>query len=576
MRWQELRPLFIAEEGIHEMDQEAATPTTRPAPRRRWLIAVAIVATGLVCHALVNNALSENPTFAKIGSLIVWSSNAFLLLLWWIFLSGWSLRVRLAGCGVLVVILVGLAAVFRLDGTDGNMVPRFAWRWSPTRDEVARQYFQGQNAPAPIASEQPAVAEATDWTIDENDWPGFRGPLRDGIFRAGSIRIDWDENPPKELWRHPVGRGWSSFAVVNGLAFTQEQRDSGEAIVCYDVETGEQVWIHIDDDRFSVTEAQGGDGPRATPQIDGEYLYSLGGTGVLNCLDARTGKRVWSTNILKEAGGEGSTAPNIEWGMAGSPWIEGDLVLVNPGGSEGRSLLAIDKTTGRVQWVAGTYPASYAGVRVEELLGERVVLVYHAQGLTAHSLDGGRELWTVPWQNFAKVNATQPIVVADNTVLFGSGYGMGTVRLAVSRSDDAWSTETVWKTTRLKQKFNDAILWKDHLYGLDDGIMTCVSVDDGSVAWKSGRYGYGQVVLLADQELLLIMTEEGDVLLIPAAPERPKELARFKALEGICWNHPVVSEGRLLVRNGAEAACFDVSLPKTAAAEAEVPENSAE
>jgi len=527
----------------------------KTAPRQRWLISVGILLLGVICFAAAQWIFRENSTFAKMAGLIIVLSNIFLQLLWWTFLSGWSWRVRLTGLGLLAAGLAVLAAVFRLDGADGDMMPRFAYRWSPSRDELAANYFNENAAPVAPAAEEETLPELT---ITSADWPGFRGAKRDGIVRDLRIRTDWSANPPKELWRHPIGRGWSSFAVVGDLAFTQEQRPQGEAIVCYDLLTGRENWSHFDDARFAVTEAQGGDGPRATPLIEGNRLYALGGTGILNCLDARTGKPVWSRNILEDAGQPGQLAPNIEWGMSGSPWIEGQFVLMNPGGTAGRSVIAYDKDNGKIIWANGQYPASYAGVRVETLQGERVALVFHAKGLSSHALADGREQWMSPWENFAQVNSTQPIVPDEETVLFGSGYGQGTVRLKVQKQGTEWTTETEWKSNRLKQKFNDAILWKEHLYGLDDGILTCLDANTGKVAWKLGRYGYGQILLLAEQELLLVQAEDGAVLLLPATPKRPDEIAKITVLEGICWNHPVLVNGKLLVRNGAEAACFEV------------------
>ena len=520
-----------------------------------------MIGVGLLCVAcLAQGALWartwEDPTNFKMSILYVWPAALFSLLIWWAFFSGWSADVRFGSVAAGLVCVIGFFVLFRLERFDGDMTPtRISFRWSITPDQQARQYLEQQPAAAPDSSAAAAVNEPL--VADKNDWPGYRGPARNGIIRGVKLRTDWSVRPPKNLWRHPVGRAWSSFAVIGDFAFTQEQRDENEAVVAYRFSDGQQVWTHLDKARFAASAAQGGIGPRATPQFDNGKLYTLGATGILNCLDARTGQRIWSTDILKDAGTPGKPFPNLGWGMAGSPLIVDQLVIVNPGGLNGNSVAAYDKESGRKIWSGGDRPATYASPSIATLQGQRVVLTPVADGLTAHSLKTGRELWFFPLTNSAKVCGALPVVLNGESLLFGIGYGEGTVRLKVTRTGEDWSVSPTWHSNRFRPKFNDFVVRDGYAYGLDDGTLTCLNVETGKIQWKSGRYGYGQVLLLDD--VLLIVSEDGDIVQVPAQPTKPEELARFTALEKwITWNQPVLIRGKLLVRNAHEAACFDL------------------
>jgi outer membrane protein assembly factor BamB len=233
-------------------------------------------------------------------------------------------------------------------------------------------------------------------------------------------------------------------------------------------------------------------------------------------------------------------------------------VIVNPGGKDGQSVAAYDKLSGKRVWSGGNRISSYGSLRAETLLGEGIILVPLGEGLAGHSLADGSELWFFPWMSGPKVNAAQPLVVADNSLLFGCGYGIGTVRLDLARDGTNWTVTQRWHSNRFRPKFNDFVLHEGHVYGLDDGTLTCLDIESGKVKWKSGRYGYGQLLLV--DETLLILSETGRVVLVPASPSRPEETASFQALssEYFTWNHPVLVRGKLLVRNAHEAACFEL------------------
>ena len=527
--------------------------------RYRWHAAATIFSLGVIAQALLWTIWQGNRTFQVFSVLYVWPADLFVLLLWWLFWPGCRLRTRLLGVVILGGIAGLLGALLRIDDVGGDMVPQITWSWQPTAEQSAVEYWEKQELAA-AAKEDPAASGTAEsaaseaWWLGKEDWPGFRGPDRDGVVTDADIRTDWNARPPAVIWKHPVGAGWSSFAVVGGRAYTQEQLGDDEAVVCYDFASGNPLWKHTD--RAHFDETVGGPGPRATPTFSQGRIYSLGATGILNCLDAMTGTPLWTTNILKDA-----QAKNLNWGMAGSPLVLGGLadgtVIVNPGGQPNKSVIAYDAQTGKVVWTAPGGPAGYTAARLVELAGMRQLLVFHGTGLQSYDPDGGKVLWQVPWENSPQVNAVVPLVIDDHHLFFGTGYSVGSASIAVERSaDGTWTTKTEWTSNLLKLKFNGAVIHDGFVYGLDEGILTCLDLSTGKRVWKKGRYGYGQILLVDDW--LLIQAESGEVVLLAASPDRPEETARFQALEGKTWNHPVLVQGRLLVRNAREAACYDL------------------
>lgn len=446
------------------------------------------------------------------------------------------------------------------------------------RGRKLRQYFKQRSTTIPAPANSEATSETSEIKISEikpfvlvateGDWPGFRGPRRDGIVQNGSLRRNWETVPPRELWRHPLGRAWSSFAVVGNYAFTQEQRDENECVVAYDLNTGSELWVHEDKAILSIVDANGGPGPHATPQFADGKLYTLGGTGILNCLDAASGKCLWSNNILDDASGGKTPVRNIEWGMSSSPLVVDNLVIVVPGGTEqeagigyNKGVAAYDVKTGKLEWASGIHQASYGSPRVETIGGIRQLLITHANGLSGYAFDGmnrGDELWFFPLENPPKVNSSMPWLLEDQSVLFGTGYGVGTGCFEIQDENGKWNIKRRWMSNRFRPKFNDFFVRDGHIYGLDDGILACMEVKTGTLQWRAGRYGYGQMLLVDD--ILLVITEDGDLVLVPATPSKPEPVATFKALDsGFCWNYPVLVRGKLLLRNAVEAVCFDVS-----------------
>ena len=394
------------------------------------------------------------------------------------------------------------------------------------------------------------TAQHTDVT-QASSWPGFRGQDRDGVYRE-SIRLSWEGLAP--MWKKPIGGGRASFAVAGGRAFTIEQRRRDEVVAAYDVMTGRELWTNAWPERFSYWMG-GGEGPRATPAWADGFVFALGARGELRCLDAATGRLVWRTDILKDAG-----AKNLSWGMAGSPLIAGDAVIVLPGGPAGRSIAAYDRRTGKRLWTALDDKTAYVSPMQVTLGGVPQFLVVSAKRLVGLSLDRRDVLWEFPWKTGHDASAAQPIVIGEQRVFYSSGYGAGAVVVELTKAGDRFAVREVWRNIRMKNRQSSSVLHDGFIYGLDEGILACLDGATGELKWKGGRYGHGQLLLAGGH--LVVTTEDGELVLVAATPEKLQELARVPALDGETWNVPAFAGGILLVRNTKEMAAFDLRVQR--------------
>ncbi|QDT98808.1 PQQ-binding-like beta-propeller repeat protein [Gimesia aquarii] len=539
------------DQSVKVSDQ--VSPESIPTRKLRWKWGLAILFAGIGFTIYQWFQLAPDRTyqvFAVYGGI----RNIFIgLLIWWMLISGISWKVRFKGLLGTILFFVLFFSLLRVESFEGDMVPRFQFRFLPTAEQRAEKYFE-QAAKMP----QESNADSSTLEVSSEDWPAYRGSERDGIVRDQKIRTDWDVQPPKLLWKHPVGSGWGSFAIIGDRAFTQEQRGEKETVVCYDALSGKQIWNHHDDVRF--TEVLGGPGPRATPTFYDGMIYSMGATGILNCLNAVTGELVWSKSLLEE-----NDLNNLQWAMSGSPLVWEDLVIVNQGipqetsESKPQSVIALDRLTGEEVWSSGSHKSSYSSPQLSLLNEEPQLLIFHSKGLEGFTPQEGKSLWFFPWTNQAGVNAAQPIVIGPSSIFLGAGYGAGSARITISESKQNVEPEVVedWKSKSLKLKFNSAVVRDGFVYGLDEGILTCLNLETGKRAWKRGRYGYGQMILVNDN--LLILAEDGRVELVKADPEKYTQIATFQAIQGQTWNHPALAQGKLFVRNSEEAACYDIS-----------------
>jgi outer membrane protein assembly factor BamB len=385
------------------------------------------------------------------------------------------------------------------------------------------------------------------------EWPGFRGPNRDGVIPGVRINTDWSASAPMEMWRNPIGPGWSSFAVDGDLLYTQEQRGEEEMVSCYKVSTGEAVWRHRDPVRFY--ESNAGPGPRGTPTIAGGRVYAIGATGIVKALDARTGAKVWSRNAATDTGTE---VP--DWGIASSPLVVDDLVIIAVSGQ----LIAYDAATGNQRWVGQSGGAGYSSPHLLTIDGVRQVLLMRGSRTISVSPSDGTLLWDHTGGPPA-VSMLQPALTAEGDLLLANGDAMGGLGMrcvAVSRDGGKWKVEERWHSRGLKPYFNDFVAHEGHAYGFDGAIMSAIDLATGERKWKGGRYGNGQLLLLPDQDVLVVISEEGELALVSATPDGFKEISRFKALDAKTWNHPVLVRDILLVRNGEEMVAFRLPLER--------------
>jgi outer membrane protein assembly factor BamB len=461
-----------------------------------------------------------------------------------------------------ILLACGAFGLLRTDGVRG-VGSDIHWRWTPTSEE--RLLSQASEEPVVASPPVPAAAEppkeivqpptaiesppAPVITLASNDaeWPGFRGPDRDSSVHGVRIETDWSRTPPAQLWRRAIGPGWSSFAVRGDLLYTQEQRGDDEIVSAYKMSTGEPVWRHRDPVRF--WESNGGAGPRATPTLNNGRVYAFGATGVLNALDATSGTLIWSRNVAAE------TKTDVPgWGFASSPLVIDDVVIV----AADATLVGYDAATGRARWVGPIHHGSYSSPHRTTIDGIPQVLLLGGSGVTSLAPASGALLWEHAWQGVAIV---QPALTPDGVVIntIGGTGGNGTRRLAVAHGPGGWNVEERWTSNGLKPYYNDFVVHNGYAFGFDGSILACIDMETGKRMWKGGRYGNGQLLLLADQDLLLVLSEEGDLALVSATPDEFKEVARTPVIEGKTWNHPVLVGDVLLVRNGEEMAAFKLS-----------------
>jgi hypothetical protein len=544
------------------------------------VMAVAILATKPLTHVSIQ------------GGMMGWMfliyavppTLGLALVAWAVATRRWTAGRRRVAMVVALALGCGVWMLARTDGIIGG-VPDLEWRWTPTAE--ARLLAQAPVETLPVVSSAPATADTaaspataapdkpatrteepasrpvspatvetpagpatSEPDITRVEWSGFRGPLRDGIVRGVRINTDWSASPPAQIWRRPIGPGWSSFAVEGDLIYTQEQRGEHEMVSCYRFSTGEPVWVHSDAVRFY--ESNGGVGPRGTPTISNGRVYTVGATGIVNALDARTGAVAWSRSGAADSGVE---LPG--WGFTSSPLVVDDVVIVALSGR----LVGYDATTGKPRWLGPTGGAGYSSPHLLTIDGVAQVLLLRGSRTISVAPADGTLLWEHTWQPGASI--VQPNLTEDGDVLINTADamgGQGLRRLAVAKAASGWTVEERWTSRALKPYFNDFVVHEGHAYGFDGSILASMDLADGTRKWKGGRYGQGQMVLLPDQDLLLVLSEEGELALVSATPDKFTEVARFKAVEGKTWNHPVLIGNILLVRNGEEMAAFRLGL----------------
>ena len=558
------------------------------------LMPVAVFATKQIVHPSIANAGMGFMLFIYAIPLL-----SLALVAWAAATRGLSNGLRRAWMVAAILFACGTLTLIRTNGVTGDANSDLEWRWTQTPEQrlLARTVNRPFDSPFDSAQGGPTAlpaAPATAKTSDEQlkaqpddkpmapsstpavaktpdkrrvaqaddkpvapaaaetvaEWPGFRGPARNGSIHDVRINTNWAASPPLELWRRPIGPGWSSFAVSDDLFYTQEQRGDEEMVVCYNLTTGEPIWMHSDSARF--WESNAGAGPRGTPTLSNGRVYTFGGTGIVNALDTGDGSVVWSRNAAFD-----SEVKVPIWGFASSPLVVDSLVIVAAAGR----LVGYDLATGNLRWFGPKGGWGYSSPQLSTIDGVAQIVLLNGAGAIGVVPSDGTLLWQHEWPSDGIV---QPAVIAGGDLLLGSGSGLadnnGMSRVAVAHEPDGWKVKERWTSAGLKPYFNDFVVHAGHAFGFDGSILACIDLSDGARKWKGGRYGHGQLVLLPDQDLLLVLSEEGELALVGATHHQFTELARFRAIEGKTWNHPVLVGDVLLVRNGEEMAAFRLPL----------------
>jgi outer membrane protein assembly factor BamB len=396
--------------------------------------------------------------------------------------------------------------------------------------------------PAAVVLSWPAVVS----NLALDDWPQWRGPNRDGRSVEKGLLKDWPAGGPPLAWRASgAGEGYSSFAVAGGRLYTLGARAGTEYTFAFDVASGKKLWEVANGKRFDNDR---GSGPRATPTVDGDRIYSFGASGDLSALEAATGKVLWTVNVLSKFGGS-----NIQWGLSESPLVLADRILVNAGGP----IVAVKKTDGSQIWKSNGEPAGYSSAVLHEAGGVRQAIYFTHTRVVGVDVNNGKRLWSYEQVANGIANVATP-VVRENRVFVSSDYGTGAALLELTPSGGGMRAKEIYFTRDMRNHHSSSVLVGDHLYGFSSAILTAMNFNDGQVAWRDRSIGKGSLVF-ADERLYMY-SEGGTVGLAEANPTAYREHGRFQLKTGDLptWSHPVVSGGKLFLRDQDNIYAYDI------------------
>ena len=399
-------------------------------------------------------------------------------------------------------------------------------------------------AAANVGSGTAAVPSQTP-TSGGSDWPRFRGPMANGISPEKGIRKNWAQQPPKPLWRVALSdQGFAGPSVANGRVFIIDHRGNQDIVRALDLKTGADVWTYA----YQDTDSPNYGFARSTPTIDAGKVYTLSRLGILNCLDEKTGRLLWTRDIVRDFNTE-----RPGWDLAGSPVIDGERLVLSPGG-ENAAVVVLNKDTGQTLLQGGgTVKTGYATPVVATINGVKQYVVFTEKTLVGVTAANGQLLWSIPWETSYGVNAATPVVIG-NSVFITTGYGKGCALVDVTPS----GANIRWQSRDLVAHFNSPVLYKSMIYGIGDpGNMVCLDPLTGRVQWKQPGFEKGGLVIV-DGAIIALDGRSGACVMAEATPEGYRELGRFTPLGGQSWTAPIVAQGRLIVRNTQAIACFDL------------------
>ena len=378
-----------------------------------------------------------------------------------------------------------------------------------------------------------------------NDWPQYRGPSRHGVSAETGMLESWSDRGPKELWRREVGTGFSGMAIADGRLYTMAARDGEEFVLCLDAQTGEALWRTGVGDQFI---SEFGDGPRSTPTIDNGVVFTVASSAKLLALDAKSGKILWQ-NAAEELG----NAPRF--GYSTSPLIEQGLVIVEMGGGdEGPGAAAFDRVSGKLKWRALKAPASYSSPIAVDIAGTRQLIFSRRTEVVALSIQG-EQLWR--YETGRRAAIPVPIFLPPNRLFVSSSDdSFGGVMLQVTRDDSGFKVKPAWTERRMRNHFNSSVRVGDYLYGFDNATLKCLDAGTGELQWA--KRGYGKGSLVATQDLLFVLSDNGRLILVPATAEGFSQVGLVQAMKGKSWTSPSLAGGRIFVRDLDEIVSYDL------------------
>lgn len=466
------------------------------------------------------------------------------------------------------------AVLFRIRGYSGEIIPQIEFRFAGER-QVRKE---------PIAAADQTIDIADAGHVATTAFSQFLGSQRNAIVQRREFEVPTSAAAMKELWRQPIGEGWSGFAIDGGRCITLEQRGTEECVTCYRLADGELLWIHSETARHE--NPLGGIGPRSMPTIVGDRVYTQGATGIVNCLELATGKPIWRRELLKIAGWSPEESDRaINWGRSGSPLVIDGMCVLPLGGPDniatststgadeaasdndakviGRSLIALDATDGTIRWTAGDDQISFASPIRMTLAGVDQIVTVNEKTVQGHAVADGQVLWSTKWsgQSNGAANCSSAMQFGESSFWIGKAYGEGSALYDISAADSGLEVARRWKKPSvLKTKFTHPAILGEFAYGLSDGTLECISLADAKRMWaqpRGSRYGHGHLILVDD--VMVVQTEPGDVAFVAVRSDKFEEILRVPALASKSWNIPSIAGRYLAVRNDVEAIVYELA-----------------